>query len=120
MSLFLALSNSIRNEQPPLHSHEKAANYFELELRVIPLKPHRLYATADDFIPFLDDSVCLCSAVAGTTYTGHFDDVAGISAALEEYNARTGSEIGLHLDSASGGFPTAVLFPELKADFRSK
>ena len=54
---------------------------------------------------------------------GHFDDVAGISKALEDYNKRqpAGShEVGLHVDGASGGFIAATLFPHLQADFRSK
>lgn len=101
--------------------HEKATNYFEIEMRVAPLKKDRYYSVAEDLLPLVDETTIGVIAILGSTYTGHFDDVAGISKALEEYNARhPGHDVGLHVDGASGGFIAATLFPHLRADFRSK
>jgi len=72
-------------------------------------------------LPLVDETTIGCVCILGSTYSGHFDDVAGISAALEEHNARNpGQDVGLHVDGASGGFIAATLFPHLRADFRSK
>ena len=101
--------------------HEKACNYFEIEMRVAPLKKDRYWSVAEDLLPLVDETTIGCVCILGSTYSGHFDDVAGISAALEEYNAsHPGQDVGLHVDGASGGFIAATLFPHLKADFRSK
>lgn len=101
--------------------HEKAANYFEIEMRVAPLKRDRYWSVAEDLLPLVDETTIGCVCILGSTYSGHFDDVAGISAALEEHNARNpGQDVGLHVDGASGGFIAATLFPHLRADFRSK
>ena len=101
--------------------HEKATNYFEIEMRVAPLKKDRYWSVAEDLLPLVDESTIGVVCILGSTYTGHFDDGAGISKALEEYNARTpGHDVGLHVDGASGGFIAATLFPHLRADFRSK
>lgn len=90
-------------------------------MRVAPLKKDRYFSVAEDLMPLVDETSIGVVCILGSTYTGHFDDVAGISAALEEYNARNpGQDVGLHVDGASGGFIAATLFPHLKADFRSK
>ena len=84
--------------------HEKATNYFEIEMRVAPLKKDRYWSVAEDLLPLVDESTIGVVCILGSTYTGHFDDVAGISKALEEYNARNpGHDVGLHVDGASGG-----------------
>ena len=89
-------------------------------MRVAPLKKDRYFSVAEDLLPLVDESTIGVVAILGSTYTGHFDDVAGISAALMEYNAKNpGHDVGLHIDGASGGFIAATLFPHLKADFRS-
>ena len=101
--------------------HEKATNYFEIEMRVAPLKRDRYWSVAEDLLPLVDETTIGVVCILGSTYTGHFDDVGGISKALEEYNARNpGHDVGLHVDGASGGFIAATLFPHLRADFRSK
>jgi glutamate decarboxylase len=53
-------------------------------------------------------------------YTGEFEDIEALDAALEELNARTGWGVSLHVDAASGGFVAPFIFPDLKWDFRLK
>ncbi|MDE5624837.1 MAG: glutamate decarboxylase, partial [Muribaculaceae bacterium] len=52
--------------------------------------------------------------------TGLNDDVEALDKALDAYNAKTGYDIPIHVDAASGGFILPFLFPEVKWDFRLK
>ena len=56
----------------------------------------------------------------GVTWTGLNDDVEALDKALDEYNAKTGYEIPIHVDAASGGFILPFLDPDRKWDFRLK
>jgi glutamate decarboxylase len=58
--------------------------------------------------------------IQGVTWTGLNDDVEALDAALDEYNARTGHDIPIHVDAASGGFILPFLQPEKRWDFRLK
>jgi glutamate decarboxylase len=98
--------------------HEKAALYFDVELRQVPLTPDALTVPASAIVARCDENTIGVVAVLGSTYTGHFDDVAALSDALEVFNAANGTDIGIHVDGASGGFVAPFLFPDLKADFR--
>lgn len=40
----------------------------------------------------------------GSTYTGHFDPIEQIAKILDRYEDRTGNDIPIHVDAASGGF----------------
>ena len=42
-------------------------------------------------------------AILGSTYTGEFEDVEGLDAAVEKLNAETGWQVPIHVDAASGG-----------------
>ena len=42
--------------------------------------------------------------VMGSTYTGHYEPVEEISKILDEYQEKTGNDIPIHVDAASGGF----------------
>lgn len=43
-------------------------------------------------------------SVMGSTYTGHYEPVEEISKLLDEYEEKTGNDIPIHVDAASGGF----------------
>lgn len=40
----------------------------------------------------------------GSTFTGHYDPVLEVANYLDAYEARTGINIPIHVDAASGGF----------------
>ena len=58
--------------------------------------------------------------IQGVTWTGLNDDVEALDKALDAYNAKTGYDIPIHVDAASGGFILPFLSPETKWDFRLK
>ncbi len=56
--------------------------------------------------------------ILGNTYTGLNDPVADIAKALDEFQKKTGLDIPIHVDAASGGFIAPFLNPDLVWDFR--
>ena len=56
----------------------------------------------------------------GTTFTGQYENVKEINDALDELNTKTGWDIPIHVDGASGGFIAPFLQPDLEWDFRLK
>lgn len=65
-----------------------------------------------------DENTIGVVAILGTTFTGEFEPIEAIHEALIEQNAKTGWEIPMHVDAASGGFVAPFLHPDLKWDFR--
>ena len=97
---------------------EKFALYFDVEMRVIPLKKDKYIINADDIAPLIDENTIAVGAILGTTFSGQCDDFAGINDFLVKLKAEKGLDIPIHVDGASGGFVAAFGFPELLCDFR--
>jgi glutamate decarboxylase len=93
---------------------EKAAVYFDLELRQVPPEPGRYVLDAERVRPLVDENTIAVGAILGNTFTGEVDDVAGIDAMLRELPY----EVPIHVDAASGGFVAPFLAPDLAWDFR--
>ncbi|MBU3061166.1 glutamate decarboxylase [Nocardia sp. NEAU-G5] len=97
---------------------EKFARYFDVEIRQVPLRGDRLTMHPDDLATYCDENTIMVVPTFGQTFTGLFEDVAGISNALDELQAKTGLDIPIHVDAASGGFLAPFTAPELVWDFR--
>lgn len=97
---------------------EKFARYFDVEMRVVPLKPDQFYMTADQLDGFVDENTVAVGCVIGTTFTGQLDDVRGINDYLLKLKAEKGWDIPIHCDGASGGFVAPFVYPEVEWDFR--
>jgi glutamate/tyrosine decarboxylase-like PLP-dependent enzyme len=54
----------------------------------------------------------------GVTYTGAYEPVADLAAALDQLPADTGLDIDIHVDGASGAFLAPFCAPEVIFDFR--
>lgn len=125
------------------HTHAcftKFARYFEVNVKWIPLAPGQYAITAEQVQAVLEtrlsddpqvmqecgftaeeagtrkvgELVMAIGCVLGSTYTGAFDDVAGIDRVLTD----GGWDIPMHVDAASGGFVLPFTQPELRWDFR--
>lgn len=68
----------------------------------------------------MDENTIGICAILGSTYTGEFEDVEGLDREVEKLNKKTGWEVPIHVDAASGGFVAPFVFPNLKWDFRLK
>jgi glutamate decarboxylase len=97
---------------------EKFCRYFDVEPRVVPLRPDAYTIGPDDVEPHVDENTIGVAAVLGTTFTGHADDVRGINDLLVSLKHDKGLEVPLHIDAASGGFVWPFLYPESEWDFR--
>src|SRR3954471_11937411 len=97
---------------------EKFCRYFDVEPRVIPLRPDRFTIGPDDVLPFVDENTIGVAAVLGTTFTGHADDIVGINDRLVALKHDDGIDVPLHVDGASGGFVWPFLYPDSAWDFR--
>jgi len=97
---------------------EKFARYWEVEPRYIDMAPGQYEITPEAVLDAVDENTIGVVPILGVTYTGGFEPVEAIHDALVEHNARTGWEIPIHVDAASGGFVAPFLHPDLKWDFR--
>lgn len=97
---------------------KKFLRYFDVEPRIIPLKPGNYRLTAEHLDKYVDENTICVVAIAGQTFTGEDDDIQEIHDWLDEYERKTGIAIPMHIDGASGGFVNPFLYPEYKWDFR--
>lgn len=96
----------------------KAAIFLEVEQRIVPLHPDKYTITAPEIMERVDENTIMAVGVLGTSYTFDMDPIEDINAALVDYKNRTGIDVPLHVDAASGGFITPFLNPEIEWDFR--
>lgn len=97
---------------------EKFANYWDVEARYVNFTPEKPYLSPEGVIAAVDENTIGVVPILGNTYTGLNDPVAAIASALDEFQSRTGLDIPIHVDAASGGFIAPFLKPDLQWDFR--
>ncbi|WP_370457877.1 glutamate decarboxylase [Actinoplanes sp. OR16] len=97
---------------------EKFANYWDVEMRLVPMEGDRLHLDAASAVALCDENTIGVVAILGSTFDGSYEPVAEICAALDAYQERTGIDIPVHVDGASGAFVAPFLDPELQWDFR--
>jgi glutamate decarboxylase len=97
---------------------EKFANYWDVEMRLVPMEGDRFHLSAEEAVARCDENTIGVVAILGSTFDGSYEPVAEICAALDELQSRTGLDVPVHVDGASGGFVAPVLDPELEWDFR--
>lgn len=96
----------------------KFTRYWGVEHREIPMEPGRLLMTPDEVLSRCDENTIGVVPTLGVTFTGQYEPVAAVAAALDDYERRTGLDIPIHVDGASGGFLAPFCAPELAWDFR--
>ena len=97
---------------------EKFARYFDVEIREVPMDAGRYLMEPAQCLERCDENTIMVVATLGQTFTGLFEDVAGIAAALDELQAERGLDIPLHVDGASGALLAPFTAPDLEWDFR--
>lgn len=97
---------------------KKFMRYFDVEPRIVPLKPGNYRLTAERLDKYVDENTICIVAIAGQTFTGEDDDLQEIHDWLDDYEKRTGISIPMHIDGASGGLVNPFLYPDYKWDFR--
>ena len=96
----------------------KGAIFLEIEQRMIPLHSDRFTISAEEVMEQVDENTICVVGVLGTSYTFDYDPIKEINDALVEYKKKTGLDVPLHVDGASGAFIAPFLNPEIKWDFQ--
>ncbi|MDX2345706.1 MAG: glutamate decarboxylase [Legionella sp.] len=97
---------------------DKFARYFDVEPRVIPIKPNQYIITAEQVKPLIDENTICVATILGTTFTGEYDKIEEINALLLKVKQEKGFDIPIHVDAASGGFISMFYDDGIKWDFR--
>lgn len=96
----------------------KFARYFDVEIREIPMEHDRLMMTPEVMLKYVDQNTIGVVPTFGLTFTLAYEDVKGISDALDKLQARTGLDIPIHVDAASGGFIAPFIQSDVVWDFQ--
>ncbi len=98
---------------------KKFACYWDIELREVPMEPDRLMMTAESMIPYIDENTIGVVTTLGLTFTGAFEPVEEICAALDRVQEERGWDLSVHVDGASGAMVAPFCAPDLRWDFRN-
>ena len=99
---------------------EKFCQLWQIEMRTVPITHEHPTLNIEEAIRMCDENTICIVPIAGVTWTGMNDDIEGLNKALDKYNSKTGFDIPIHVDAASGGFILPFLNPGKKWDFRLK
>ena len=109
--------------------------YFDVETRLVPVKASNGFIMdPNDALKFIDENTIGVIVILGSTYTGHFENVALMSklrkpfsspichahhiiSKVDDLQKRTGLDIPIHVDGASGAFIAPFAYPKLKWSF---
>lgn len=97
---------------------EKFCTYFEVEPRYVPISAEHPVLDGHDLASYVDENTIGVVAILGVTYTGMYEPVTQICAALDELQASTGLDVQVHVDGASGSMVAPFIQPDLVWDFQ--
>src|SRR5262245_37919116 len=97
---------------------EKYANYWDVEMRLVPMEGDRFHLSAEEAVKRCDENTIGVVAILGSTFDGSYEPIAEICDALDSYQETTGIDVPVHVDGASGAFVAPFLDPDLVWDFR--
>jgi len=97
---------------------DKFCRYWEVEKREIPMIPGMLHMDPKRMLEAVDENTIAVVPTFGVTYTGEFEFVEPIAAALDDLQKSTGLDIDIHVDGASGAFLAPFTAPQVVWDFR--
>ncbi|HEY3530729.1 MAG TPA: glutamate decarboxylase [Nocardioides sp.] len=97
---------------------EKFCTYWDVEPRYVPITEDHQVLDGHDLERYVDENTIGVVAVLGVTYTGMYEPVAAVAAALDEIQKASGHDVPIHVDGASGAMVAPFLQPDLVWDFR--
>src|SRR5580765_6786440 len=97
---------------------EKLANYWDVEMRLVPMEGDRLHMNAEEAVKLCDENTIGVVPVLGSTFDGSYEPVKEICDALDTLQSDTGLDVPVHVDGASGAFVAPFLDPDVEWDFR--
>src|SRR6476619_3308242 len=97
---------------------EKFANYWDVEMRLVPMEGDRYHLSPEEAVARCDENTIGVVAILGSTFDGSYEPVAEICAALDAFESESGIDVPVHVDGASGGMFAPFVDPGLVWDFR--
>ncbi|WP_405999344.1 glutamate decarboxylase [Streptomyces sp. NBC_00829] len=97
---------------------EKFCNFWEVEARLVPMEGDRFHLDPQAAAELCDENTIGVVAVLGSTFDGSYEPVAEVCAALDALQERTGLDIPVHVDGASGAMVAPFVDQDLVWDFR--
>ena len=97
---------------------EKFANYWDVETRMVPMEGNRFTLSAEEAVKLCDENTIGVVGILGSTFDGAYEPIEEICGALDDLQERTGLDIPVHVDGASGAFFAPFVDPDLRWDFR--
>lgn len=97
---------------------DKFCNFWEIEARQVPMEGERFHLDPEAAAALCDENTIGVVAVLGSTFDGSYEPVAELCAALDALQERTGLDIPVHVDGASGAMIAPFLDEDLDWDFR--
>ena len=94
---------------------EKFCNYFEVEPRYVPMEGNRFHLNGEEAAKLCDENTIGVVAVLGSTFDGSYEPVQEISDALDELQERSGLDVPIHVDGASGGMIAPLYRPRSRS-----
>ena len=67
---------------------EKFANYWDVEMRLVPMEGDRYHLSAEEAVKVCDENTIGVVAILGSTFDGSYEPVSEICAALDDFQAR--------------------------------
>ncbi|HSZ45337.1 MAG TPA: glutamate decarboxylase [Streptosporangiaceae bacterium] len=96
----------------------KFAKYWDIEMREVPMSHGHYMMEPASMLERVDENTIMVVPTLGVTYTGAYEHVEAMAAALDQLQADTGLDVGIHVDGASGAFLAPFCAPEVAFDFR--
>ncbi|MFE2482345.1 glutamate decarboxylase [Streptomyces mirabilis] len=97
---------------------EKFCNFWEVEARQVPMEGDRFHLDPQAAAELCDENTIGVVGILGSTFDGSYEPIAELCAALDQLQERTGLDIPVHVDGASGAMIAPFLDPDLVWDFR--
>ncbi|MEV4903589.1 glutamate decarboxylase [Streptomyces albidoflavus] len=97
---------------------KKFCDYWEVEPRMVPMEGERFHLDPQAAADLCDENTIGVVGILGSTYDGSYEPVQELCAALDALQERTGWDVPVHVDGASGAMVAPFLDPDLVWDFR--
>ncbi|MBE9499647.1 glutamate decarboxylase [Streptomyces sp. GKU 257-1] len=97
---------------------EKFCNFWEVEPRVVPMEGERFHLDPQRAAELCDENTIGVVGILGSTFDGSYEPVEDLCAELDTLQERTGLDVPVHVDGASGAMVAPFLDPGLVWDFR--
>ncbi|MGA5328984.1 glutamate decarboxylase [Streptomyces griseoincarnatus] len=97
---------------------DKFCTFWEVEPRQVPMEGDRFHLDPAAAAELCDENTIGVVGILGSTFDGSYEPVAELCAALDDLQERTGLDVPVHVDGASGAMIAPFLDEDLVWDFR--